>query len=248
MRQDGIYGPESHALRWMQPLPPLSGSGMLPLSIRRQKALASSLPTGAPAFATSLPFLRAVESELEIVLFLDFRQVAAPLQFIVLDTDRLTYEELHGMLPHRPPPGWRLVVQGGSRHHQFVRVRHQETLLFGFVHERYPASDHGSDLSSPDEDNGDEEDLDDDPSIGGDSAASTRSQSKGPTGLHPRRPPITRMRPTSSIPLCIWMLAATLSVLGARLPMSSGTSARALLGLSSLTSRCSRNLTRRSPG
>ena len=98
----------------------------------------------------------------QLVLFLDFRQIGAPLQFALLSQERLLYEELYSLLPRQPPPGWRLVLQEGRQHSDYIRVHHCETLTLGFVHVRCPAPAPAFSLSSSDDDEGEEEEPSED--------------------------------------------------------------------------------------
>ena len=72
----------------------------------------------------------------QLVLFLDFRQIGAPLQFARLSQERLLY------------------LQGGRQHSDYIRVHHCATLIFGFVHVRCPAPASTLSLSSSDDDEG----------------------------------------------------------------------------------------------
>ena len=120
-----------------------------------------------------------------IVIFLDLRQVAAAIQFVTLPSNELTYDQLDGLLPRRPPHGWRLVVKGGRRHSEHLVVQHGETLQVGFIHASVlvPDFDSGSSFGGSDDEDEESEDGEGDPT----SNASTRSRSlrRGPSPTKP---------------------------------------------------------------
>ena len=120
-----------------------------------------------------------------IVIFLDLRQVAAAIQFVTLSSNELTYDQLDGLLPRRPPHGWRMVVKGGRRHSEHLVVQHGETLQVGFVHVSVLVPDFDSDSSLGGSDDAEEEseEEEEDPT----SNASTRSRSLR-RGMSPTKP------------------------------------------------------------
>ena len=61
------------------------------------------------------------------LVFLDFRQIAAAAQFVMLPSEYLDYDVLAGLLPRQPPKGWKLSVLGGRRRRHYFKVRHGET-------------------------------------------------------------------------------------------------------------------------
>ena len=111
-------------------------------------------------------------------LFLDFRQIASPIQFVMLTSTRITYEALRQLLPRPPPPGWRLSIQGGRRRDRALEIVPGETLIFGFLHAS--VSGFEVDSSSCDSDNGEEgpEESSDNDDSRPTSGASTRSCSR----------------------------------------------------------------------
>ena len=86
-----------------------------------------------------------------LVVYLDFRQIASAIQFVLLPSPRLAYADIDRLLPRPPPDGWRLAIQGGRRHRHFLEVQPGETLIFGFIHDSVPAFE----LDSSSSDNGD---------------------------------------------------------------------------------------------
>ncbi|CAE7387388.1 unnamed protein product [Symbiodinium sp. CCMP2592] len=96
----------------------------------------------------------------ETVVLLDFRQIAGPPQFLRLSRARLAYTELQRVLPTAPPPGWRLVVQGGRRRTNHLDVRSGTVLVFGF--QRVDATDPEFDVFSSSSEPGDSDDSADD--------------------------------------------------------------------------------------
>eukprot|EP00439_Symbiodinium_sp_Y106_P012142 s1986_g1.t2 len=56
------------------------------------------------------------------VVYLDFRQIASAIQFVLLSSRKLAYDDIHRLLPREPPFGWRLAIQGGRRHRQYLEV------------------------------------------------------------------------------------------------------------------------------
>ena len=122
------------------------------------------------------------------VVYLDFRQIASAIQFVLLSSRKLAYDDIHRLLPREPPFGWRLAIQGGRRHRQYLEVWPGETLIFGFIHDSTPAFELDSGSSAQnDSDDGDESDeSEEDAESEPPSRASTRSRSR-PRGLSERR-------------------------------------------------------------
>ena len=122
------------------------------------------------------------------LVFLDFRQIAAPAQFVMLPSEYLAYVTLDGLLPRQPPKGWRLSVLGGKRRRHYFKVRHGETLCIGFVHEQQVEDELLSESLSDDDSDGDQPDDHDEDEAGDDaeptddddddSQTSTRSRSR----------------------------------------------------------------------
>ena len=125
-----------------------------------------------------------------IVLFLDLRQLAAAPQFVCLDRRYLTYEELDRLLPRPPPPGWRLVVQGGYKHTRYIRFAHRDTLTLGYVRTTEPLGSFDS-LSESSDDHGEEHDESED-GTDDDSLGSTRSRSRSGAGAPHGSPSLDR--------------------------------------------------------
>eukprot|EP00439_Symbiodinium_sp_Y106_P073459 s1418_g13.t2 len=70
----------------------------------------------------------------QYVVFLDLRQVAHGIKFLVLARPYILRTELAGLVPvpRRPPPSWRLRVLGGRMRRDRLEFRPDEVLVFGF--------------------------------------------------------------------------------------------------------------------
>ena len=113
----------------------------------------------------------------QYVVFLDLRQVADGVRYIVLSRPYLTNAELQGMVAHKPPPSWVLTVTGGRRRRNRIDVQHCDTLVFAHLYvapdsDQAAPSAHSS--SDPDSDGSDDRASD---SEGHDSEYTHRSRS-----------------------------------------------------------------------
>ena len=115
---------------------------------------------------TALP-----EDQPTYVVFLDLRQVAQGVKFLVLARPFLSKDELQGLVTRRPPPGWRLRVLGGRMRRDRVDIQTHSTLTFGFEYD--DDSDQPPDPFSPTTDDGDSE--------GGESSDGTDDQASQAT-------------------------------------------------------------------
>ena len=128
--------------------------------------------------------------EEQFVVFLDLRQVAEGIQFVVLATPHLPLATLPNLLHTQPPPGWVLQVTGGRRRRDRIDVVNGDTLTFGY---KYVCDSDASEPSfdpTTDEEEGEDGESDDpesDRSLPC-SAATTRSRSRR------RRSPDQRLR------------------------------------------------------
>ena len=129
----------------------------------------------------------------QFVVFLDLRQVAEGVQFVVLEVPHILLTDLPRLVKTKPPPGWVLHVTGGRRRRDRIDVHNSDTLVVGY---RYVCD---SDASEPafspttadeEDEGGETEESDSDPSAPN-SRATTRSRSRS------RRSPAHRS-PTSS--------------------------------------------------
>eukprot|EP00439_Symbiodinium_sp_Y106_P007596 s4197_g1.t1 len=68
----------------------------------------------------------------QCVIFLDLRQVAEGVQFVVLEVPYVMLDALPALLRSRPPPGWELKVIGGRRRRDRIQVENSDTLVFGY--------------------------------------------------------------------------------------------------------------------
>ncbi|CAE7260050.1 unnamed protein product [Symbiodinium sp. CCMP2592] len=102
----------------------------------------------------------------QYVVFLDLRQVASSLRFLVLGQPFIPREDLAGLVSQRPPPGWFLRVTGGRLRRRRLDFRHGATLVFGFEYSL--DSDQPSEHFSPTTDDSDEDSEEDEHSEGQD--------------------------------------------------------------------------------
>ena len=75
-----------------------------------------TLPAGAP----------------QHVVFLDMRQVALGVKFLVLDRPHIPRADLAGLVPRQPPPSWRLRILAGRMRRDRLEFRPSSVLIFGF--------------------------------------------------------------------------------------------------------------------
>ena len=125
-----------------------------------------------------------------IVVFLDLRQVAEGVKFMVLPRSTIYNHELPRMVARKPLPPWRLVVVGGRRRRDRLDVQHCATLIFGFQYTE-PESDPSSPPFSPTtdaDDDADEGGEEEDDSSANDSEATTRSRSRDRGPAHRTQP------------------------------------------------------------
>ena len=71
-------------------------------------------------------------AEPQYIVFLDLRQLASGIKFLVLSRPFILKEELPGLVKRKPPPSWRLRVLGGRMRRNRLDVQHNATLVFGF--------------------------------------------------------------------------------------------------------------------
>ena len=118
--------------------------------------------------------------EEQFVVFLDLRQVAEGIQFVVLATPHLPLTALPNLLHTQPPPGWVLQVTGGRRRRDRIYIVNGDTLTFGY---KYVCDSDASEVSfdpTTDDEEGEDGESDDpesDRSLPC-SAATTRSRSR----------------------------------------------------------------------
>ena len=120
------------------------------------------------------------EDQPQYVLFLDLRQLAQNIKYMVLARRNLLREELQDIVCIRPPPGWRLRIAGGRMRRNRLEFQPSATLVFGL---QYAAdSDESEDYFSPTTDADGQDSEDEESSDGGQdgddiSQATTRSRS-----------------------------------------------------------------------
>ena len=68
----------------------------------------------------------------QCVVFLDLRQVAEGVQFVILERPHILLTDFPRLLNTRPPPGWVLQVSGGRRRRDRIDVAHLDTLTIGY--------------------------------------------------------------------------------------------------------------------
>ena len=116
----------------------------------------------------------------QCVVFLDLRQVAEGVQFVILERPHILLTDFPRLLNTRPPPGWVLQISGGRRRRDRIDVAHLDTLTIGY---KYicdsDASEPSFDPTTNDEEGEDSESSDppSDRSVPC-SAATTRSRSR----------------------------------------------------------------------
>ena len=121
------------------------------------------------------------------ILFLDLRQVAGSIHYVVLDDDHIAYEDLWRLMPREPPAGWRHTCSGGRRHRAFLRVSPGETLVFGFVRAGQWRDGEMCTSDSDSEDDDDGEDGEDE-ERGSQSSVRSRSRDRGRGSSPPSAP------------------------------------------------------------
>ena len=129
----------------------------------------------------------------QCVIFLDLRQVAEGVQFVVLEVPYVMLDALPALLRSRPPPGWELKVTGGRRRRDRIQVENSDTLVFGYQYictsePEEPPHDPTTDDS---DDEGEESEDSDQAPPTSQSDATTRSRSRR------RRSPRERSVPSS---------------------------------------------------
>ena len=114
----------------------------------------------------------------QYVVFLDLRQLAMGIKYLVLARSYVLKTELPDLAKRRPPPGWRLRVHGGRMRRNRLDFQQNTTLVFGFEFD--DDSDQPPDSFSPttEAEDEDSEDSESDGDAGsGHSDATTRSRS-----------------------------------------------------------------------
>ena len=124
---------------------------------------------------------RTAEVDRPIVVFLDWRPVAAPVQYVCLPHPWISYTDLERLLPRPPPAEWRLIILGGRSRSDHLEVSHRCTLVFGFVSVYDPVGDPGmsSGSSGQPDDSGPDEGVEEEDPSDDHSVSSTRSRSRG---------------------------------------------------------------------
>ena len=118
--------------------------------------------------------------EEQFVVFLDLRQVAEGIQFVILDVPHIPLADLPRLVHTRPPPGWVLHVTGGRRRRNRIDVVNADTLVIGY---KYVCDSDASEPSfapttdNEEDENGESDDQTSDHSLPG-SVATTRSRSQ----------------------------------------------------------------------
>ncbi|CAE7213488.1 unnamed protein product [Symbiodinium sp. CCMP2592] len=108
----------------------------------------------------------------QYLVFLDLRQLAHGVRFLVLTRPYIMRDELRRLANRQPPPAWRLRVLGGRMRRTKLEFQENETLVFGF--EYHMDSDESEESFSPttDEEDSDQEEDESSDSSAGDEALS----------------------------------------------------------------------------
>ncbi|CAE7485058.1 unnamed protein product [Symbiodinium sp. CCMP2592] len=126
----------------------------------------------------------------QFVVFLDLRQVAEGVQFVVLDVPYILLVHLPRLVRFQPPPGWALKVRGGRRRRDRIEIDNSATLVFSF---QYVCTSDSSETPFDPTSDGDDGDSDGAPDDSDSedtdrrSSATTRSRSRrrGSPGTDP---------------------------------------------------------------
>ncbi|CAE7269825.1 ANK1 [Symbiodinium sp. CCMP2592] len=103
----------------------------------------------------------------QYVVFLDLRQVASSIKFLVLGQPFIPRADLPNLIKQKPPPGWFLRVSGGRMRRHRLDFRHGATLVFGFEYsldsdqpsEHFSPTTEASDEDSEEEHRSDDQDT-----------------------------------------------------------------------------------------
>ena len=107
------------------------GVNQLSIFIRLGKVHLRESSTAESVSGASLPLLTD-SSKSNSLSFLDLRQVAEGVQFVILDVPHILLADLPRLVRIRPPPGWALHVTGGRRRRNRIDVTNADTLVIGY--------------------------------------------------------------------------------------------------------------------